>query len=113
VIIEEPDIFARTMREELPIFMTVNNRAISTRINSLGLAAVKLLDAFFPDKYNDYADVFSEEEAGTLLNTSQITHIIQLVDGKEPPHRPLYNLSANKLSVLQKYLEDSQAKSWI
>jgi hypothetical protein len=93
--------------------MTVNDRAISIRIDSLGLAAVKLLDASFPNKYNNYADVFSEEEAGTLLDTLQVTYIIQLVDGKEPPHRPLYNLSANELSILQKYLEDSQAKGWI
>jgi hypothetical protein len=74
---------------------------------------VKPLDASFPDEYNDYADVFSKEEAGTLPDTSQVTHIIRLVDGKEPPYRPLYNLSANELSILRKYLEDSQAKGWI
>ena len=69
MIIKESDIFIKTMREELLIFITVDDRAISTRINSLSLAAVKLLDAFFPDKYNKYTDVFSEKEAGTLLNT--------------------------------------------
>jgi hypothetical protein len=69
MIIKEPDIFTRTMREELLIFITVDDRAISTRINSLSLVAVKLLDAFFPDKYNNYTDVFSEEKVRTLLNT--------------------------------------------
>jgi hypothetical protein len=76
MIIEESDIFAKTMREGLPIFITINNRVISTRIDSLSLAAVKLLDASFPDEYNDYADVFSEEKAGTLLDTLQIIYII-------------------------------------
>ena len=49
--------------------MTVNNRVISTRINSLGLAAVKLLDVFFSDEYNNYTNIFSEEKVKTLLNT--------------------------------------------
>jgi hypothetical protein len=111
VIIKEPDIFTRTMREGLLIFITVDDRVISIRINSLSLAAVKLLDAFFSDEYNDYTDVFSEEKAETLPDTSQVTYIIQLVNNKKLSYKSLYNLSANKLSILQKYLEDSQVKS--
>jgi hypothetical protein len=76
MIIEEPDIFTRIMKEGLSIFITVDDRAISTRINSLGLVAVKLLDASFSDEYNDYTDIFSEEEAETLLDTSQVIYVI-------------------------------------
>jgi len=33
--------------------------------------------------------------------------------GAAPPHKPLYNLSAKELDVLQKYLEDMQQRGWI
>jgi hypothetical protein len=38
---------------------------------------------------------------------------IELEEGKQPPHGPLYNLSQAEMDVLKTYLDDMLAKGWI
>ena len=65
-----------------------------------------------PADYGDFADVFSQENAAQLPPHRSTDHAIDLQEG-EPPHGPLYNLSATELRVLREYLDDSLAKGWI
>jgi hypothetical protein len=40
-------------------------------------------------------------------------HAIDLFPGKEPPHKPLYNLSEKELLLLREYLDGAIEKGWI
>ena len=55
--------------------------------------------------YNNHIDVFNEEEARLLLDHSLYKLAIELIEGKQPPFGPLYNLLEAKLKVLREYLD--------
>lgn len=65
-----------------------------------------------PERYKDYADVFSEEGANQLPKHGPQDHAIELTSGT-PPFGPLYNLSAVELQVLREYIEDNLEKGFI
>ena len=65
-----------------------------------------------PQEYRDFQDVFSAEGAGILPPHSEYDHAID-TQGKQPPHRPIYNLAQHELKALREYLETSLAKGWI
>ena len=59
-----------------------------------------------PDKYFDYADVFSTDLAIELPeNTGIKEHAIKLVEGKQPPYRPIYTPRFVELESLKAYIE--------
>jgi hypothetical protein len=60
-------------------------------------------------QYSEYADVGSEDDAKGLAKHSSHDLTIQLVPDAQPPHQPLYNLSATELEVLRKYLTEYMA----
>ena len=72
-----------------------------------------------PKWYQDFLDVFSRKKVTELLSLqgTGIDHEIQLekVDGKEPqvPWGPLYNMSHDKLLVLQKTLTEYLDKGFV
>jgi hypothetical protein len=66
-----------------------------------------------PPEYADYADVFSEDAANTLLERGSLKHAIELEDGTTPPFGLIYSLSEKELKVLREYLQDSLDKGWI
>ncbi|EFQ98660.1 hypothetical protein MGYG_08943, partial [Nannizzia gypsea CBS 118893] len=66
-----------------------------------------------PREFESFADVFSEEAAYTLADPGLVSHEIELVEGKVPPHLPLYNLSAKELQVLREYLDTMLKRGWI
>ena len=55
--------------------------------------------------YNNYIDIFNEEEAGLLLDYSLYKLVIELIKGKQPLFGLLYNLSEAELKVLREYLD--------
>ena len=63
-----------------------------------------------PPEYEEYRDVFSEEEANKLLPRGCPEHVIEIT--VDPPYGPIYSLSENELKVLREYL-DSLRKGWI
>ena len=65
-----------------------------------------------PGCYAAYEDVFSAKLADTLLESSEYDHAIEL-EGKMPPHLPLYNLSKTELDTLKDYLDSALEKGWI
>ncbi|KAJ6436780.1 ATP-dependent DNA helicase tlh1 [Purpureocillium lavendulum] len=66
-----------------------------------------------PSAYQEWADVFSEEEAAKLPPLSGRSHPIDLEEGQIPPSGPIYNLSEHELAVLREYIASAQKKGWI
>ena len=66
-----------------------------------------------PDRYRDYEDVFSEEEASKFPESTTVEHSIDIEEGKKVPFGPIYRLSEKELSVLRNYLDSAMAKGWI
>jgi transposase InsO family protein len=66
-----------------------------------------------PAEFADFADVFSEEGAGSLPDASRVVHSIDLAEGKTAPWGPIYALNPRELRILREYLESSMEKGWI
>ena len=59
-----------------------------------------------PNKYEDYADVFSFDLAMELLKNIGINeHIIKLQDSKQSLYGPIYSLGPMELETLKTYIE--------
>ena len=65
-----------------------------------------------PRQFEDFRDVFSETEAMKLPVFKEGDHAIEL-EGGEPPHRPIYNLSRTELQELRQYLNDATERGII
>jgi transposase InsO family protein len=68
-----------------------------------------------PDKYKDYAHVFSKAESNILPPHRPYDHKIQLeADGASSlRYSPLYKMSAEELETVKEYLTDNLAKGFI
>ena len=65
-------------------------------------------------KYSDFADVFSPDLASELPKHTGINdHTIELVEGQQPPYKPIYNLGPVKLEILKAYIETNLANGFI
>ena len=109
--LQSSEDFAKEIQDQPSIYAVIwigptNDPKQEVRIQSVDAAPT------LPEEYCNYADVFSVENAGLLPAHKASDHAIDL-DGKDPPYRPLYNLSNTKLGVLQTYLDDALAKGWI
>lgn len=62
---------------------------------------------------DEFSDVFAEDGSNQILNPSDHSHAIDIVPGKVPPYKPIYNLSEEQLRVLKDYLDEAQRKGWI
>ena len=59
-----------------------------------------------PDKYLDFADVFSEEKTLVLPERTELNeHAINLEDSKQPPYGPIYSLGPVELETLKTYIK--------
>lgn len=56
-----------------------------------------------PPEYISWADVFSEEGARSIPETSRVRHRIELLPGSEVPWGPIYPLSQRELRTLWEY----------
>jgi transposase InsO family protein len=66
-----------------------------------------------PNAYREYSEVFDSNLAAALPQLNDTSMAIELQEGKQPPHGPLYNLSQAEMDVLKAYLHDMMAKGWI
>ena len=67
-----------------------------------------------PPEYNDFADVFSENNANKLPPLrGHLDHSISLEEGTKPQFGPIYNLSEIELEVLKEYIETHLANGFI
>ena len=70
------------------------------------IASLLTEEVKIPDKYSDFADVFSEEKALVLPECTDINkYTIELEDGKQPPYRPIYSLGPVELETLKTYIK--------
>jgi hypothetical protein len=66
-----------------------------------------------PSEFKDYEDVFSKEKAEALPAHGPQDLQIELIQGMEPPFRPLYNMSEAELVVLRQYIQKYLQRGWI
>ena len=66
-----------------------------------------------PTKYQVFTKVFLKKKVNKLPVHRMHNHAIDLEGTGDPPFGPLYNLSGNKLKVLQDYLADNLVKGFI
>ena len=67
-----------------------------------------------PAKYSDFTDVFSPDLASELPEHTGINdHTIELVDGQQPPYRPIYSLGPVEVETLKAYIETNLANGFI
>lgn len=55
--------------------------------------------------------VFADDKHDDLAEVKEAFHGMDLKEDQEPPHRPMYNLSAKGLEVLRQYVESAQ--KWV
>ena len=73
----------------------------AAQITSLLIEKVRI-----PDKYSDFADVFSETKTLMLPERTKLNeHAINLEDGKQPPYGLIYSLDLVELETLKTYIE--------
>ena len=59
-----------------------------------------------PDKYSDFADIFSEKKALVLPEgTKRNEYAIDLENSKQPPYRSIYSLGLVELETLKAYIK--------
>ena len=115
----DPSEFANSLEGQKAVYALIISSTESSPTRPLLGAAktpsIPLADADasskIPDSLKDYADVFSNEEAGKLPSHEGRDHAIETT--AEPPFGPLYNLSNTELAALRGYLDDALAKGWI
>ncbi len=80
------------------------------------IAHLKVDEAFFklPSEYANFADVFSPKLATELPEYIRINdHAIELINNRQPPYGPIYNLGPIKLKTLKAYIENNLANGFI
>ncbi len=67
-----------------------------------------------PSEYADFADVFSPKLATELPEYTGINdHAIELVDDRQLPYGPIYNLGPVELETLKAYIKNNLASGFI
>jgi hypothetical protein len=66
-----------------------------------------------PDKYAEYAQVFSKLQADQLPPHRPYDHTIPIAEGATVPFGPVYNLSQTELKALHEYIKENLSKGFI
>ena len=86
-------------------------REPSVKVENVLMLVMELLR--IPTEYQAFTRVFSKKKVNELPAHGMHDHVINLEGTGDPPFGPLYNLSGNKLKVLQDYLADNLVKGFI
>ena len=70
-------------------------------------------ESIMPKAYDEFKDVFSEENANIFPKHGEHDHAIDLIDGRQPPYGPIYNLSETELTTLRQYIDKNLANQFI
>src|SRR5467141_3189245 len=73
----------------------------------------ELFAKVIPEVYQDFFDVFSQEEAKNMPPHSEFDHKIHLENDNIPPHSHIYLLSGTELGLLCEFLDDMLGKGFI
>ena len=94
----------------IPLYANIH---LSYRSQIAGLIAKEALRKVF-NKYINFADVFFPDLIFKLSKHTRINnHTIKLIDGQQPPYRPIYSLGPMKLKTLKDYIEINLANGFI
>jgi hypothetical protein len=85
----------------------------SMQDTGITLYSTEVAELQLPKEYIEYTDVFSEEGAAKLPESTRVEHAIIIEEEKNISYGPIYALSANELRVLREYIKSSLAKGWI
>ena len=66
-----------------------------------------------PEEYQEFKDVFTPPPIGQLPEHGPHDHEINLMEGKEPTHMKIYQLSEKESQVLKEYIEANLEKGYI
>jgi len=110
-MIEELKIFMQSIQNEETVFWWDQIRKVDKQdksFTSQNSSHLKLThkDSVIKKLLNKFSNVFSEKKAVFLINAAQISHFIQLINKVQSLFESLYNLSANELEILRKYLKE-------
>src|SRR5258707_14567512 len=83
-----------------------------TDLNLSHVTATEILDSILA-KYHEFRDVLSGEKAGTLAPHRPYDLQINVEEGTNPVHRPIYSLSPPDLVALQEFLEEHTRNGFI
>lgn len=107
IALEDADEFDRTMR-------SAHSEVYACLVGSVGRTTpTSAKEGQMPIRYADFRDVGLPGDDDVLAGHGPQDLAIEMAEGAEPPHRPLYNLSVTELSVLRKYISDALEKGWI
>ena len=82
------------------------NVSPSFSAHSSTLSDIKIDLTGVPEKYHDFADVFSKGKGDALPPHRDVDLKIDLIEGTEPPIPRVYPLSQPELTVLRDFLEE-------
>ena len=113
----------KTLLEETPLLNVISawqtkQLAKHEDTELLLLFAVEQVEAGFVNDQlqgiiSKYQDLFPAEMPSRLPPKRTVNHSIQLVEGTEPPSKPIYWLADTQLKELQKQLDELLSKDWI
>ena len=101
--IEGSKDFAKSLQKEPAVFALV-----CAGVGEPAQDNIQVLEV--PEQVKNFKPTFDDKMAGILADDKGAHHAIDLVEGKEPPFMPLYNLSQKELAELRRYIEDALAK---
>jgi hypothetical protein len=88
-------------------FMKVDMKGVAFLIYVFPSPNVEPRPHEIPSQYQEFKDVFEKKNADTLPKHQPYNYAIDLGEGKQPPFRPIYNLSQDKLVVLHEYMDEN------
>lgn len=66
-----------------------------------------------PAELAGYEEAFADDKFDDIVDQKEANHALELQEGTEPPHLPIYNMSERELKVLREYLDSAMSKGWI
>ena len=103
--------FAQKIQNELTVYAILWAESADSVELTVHICNTGIISALLK-KYNDYADMFSEENADLLLTYKISDYAINL-NRKKSLYNLLYNLFNTELEILRDYLENILVKNWI
>ena len=117
-IINSEDFIQKVLQESTPafIFYVILVESSLPEIHPLQrayISSVTTETVTLPKAYKDFEDVFFAENTSHLPPHKDHDHAIDLINGKQPPCRPIYSLSENDSSILPAYIDKNLANGFI
>lgn len=95
-------------------FFVISNKIHSSRKAQIASLKVNKASITLFLEYSNFIDLFSPKLAAELSEPIKMNnHVIDLIDGKWPPYKPIYSLESVELKTLKTYIKTNLANSFI